>query len=134
MAAMVRYLVADVDRAVAFYVDHLGSSSSSRWAPAFARVGRDDLTVWLSGPELRGPADADGREPVAGRWNRFVLEVDDLASGSLPCRRPGCHSGNPFVTGPGGKQTSSRTGRQPIELSEPRRSRFPVPPFSKNYR
>jgi catechol 2,3-dioxygenase-like lactoylglutathione lyase family enzyme len=48
--ANVRYLVNDVDAALAFYVDALGFALVERWGPPFAMVRRDDLTLWLSGP------------------------------------------------------------------------------------
>jgi catechol 2,3-dioxygenase-like lactoylglutathione lyase family enzyme len=49
--AVVRYLVDDVDAAVAFYAGHLGFTLEQRMGPAFALVSRDDLTLWLSGPQ-----------------------------------------------------------------------------------
>ena len=49
--ATVRYLVADVDRSVAFYVGQLGFELKDQMGAAFARVGRDDLTLWLAGPQ-----------------------------------------------------------------------------------
>src|SRR6187549_1724826 len=48
--AIVRYLVADVDAAVAFYTKLLGFELVEQWGPPFAMVKRDDLTLWLSGP------------------------------------------------------------------------------------
>ena len=46
----------------------------------------------------------DGRQPVAGGWNRFVLEVDDLAARVEAMRDAGVTFRNAIVTGPGGKQ------------------------------
>jgi len=43
MAATVRYLVGDVERATAFYRDMLGFEVVEQMGAAFARVGRDDL-------------------------------------------------------------------------------------------
>src|SRR5262245_54635200 len=48
--ATIRYLVGDVDRSIAFYTRHLGFALDQRMAPAFARVSRDGLTLWLAGP------------------------------------------------------------------------------------
>ena len=105
MPATVRYLVADVDRAVAFYVEHLGFELVEQMGPAFARVRRDDLTVWLSGPASSAARPMpDGRQPIAGGWNRFVLEVDDLATRVDVMREVGVTFRNTIVTGPGGKQ------------------------------
>ena len=49
--AAVRYLVDDVDRAVAFYTTKLEFTLAERWGKAFAMVSRGDVTLWLSGPE-----------------------------------------------------------------------------------
>jgi catechol 2,3-dioxygenase-like lactoylglutathione lyase family enzyme len=65
-----RYLVDDLDAAVAFYVDHLGFTVREDWGPVVI-VARGDLEVWLSGPE----SSAAGY-PLPG--NRFVLDVSDL--------------------------------------------------------
>ena len=79
--AVVRYLVADVDVAVTFYTGMLGFELVEKWGPPFAMVRRDDLTVWLSGPGSSASRPlADGSKPVAGGWNRLVLETDDLES------------------------------------------------------
>ena len=103
--ATVRYLVADVDRAVAFYVDHLGFTLVEQMGAAFAQVRRDDLTLWLSGPASSAARPMpDGRQPAAGGWNRFVLEVDDLASRVDDMRQAGASFRNAIVTGPGGRQ------------------------------
>ena len=48
--ATIRYLVSDVDAALAFYVDMLAFELIERWGPPFAMVKRGDLTLWLSGP------------------------------------------------------------------------------------
>ena len=48
--ANVRYLVHDVDAALAFYTGPLGFELAERWGPPFAMVRRGDLTLWLSGP------------------------------------------------------------------------------------
>ena len=45
----VRYMVDDVDAAVAFYTTHLGFTLISSAAPAFADVSRGDLRLLLSG-------------------------------------------------------------------------------------
>ena len=46
----VRYMVDDVDAAVAFYTAHLGFTLISKTALAFADVARGDLRLLLSGP------------------------------------------------------------------------------------
>jgi len=79
--AVVRYLVTDVDVAVTFYTGMLGFEMVEQWGPPFAMIRRGDLTVWLSGPGSSASRPlADGSRPVAGGWNRLVLETDGLES------------------------------------------------------
>src|SRR5437016_14358138 len=79
--AAIRYLINDVDRAIRFYTQHLGFKLDQQMGPAFAYVSKEDLTLWLSGPQssAAGPMP-DGRRPEPGGWNRVGLEVDDLSS------------------------------------------------------
>ena len=75
----VRYIVHDVDAAVAFYTQRLGFSVELRPAPGFAVVSRGDLRLLLSAPTgLGGAAQPmpDGRKPEPGGWNRIQLQVD----------------------------------------------------------
>ena len=46
----VRYMVSDVEQAIAFYTDLLGFEVLSSAAPAFADVQRGNLRLLLSGP------------------------------------------------------------------------------------
>ena len=46
----VRYIVNDVDAAIAFYGQHLGFQTVMRPAPAFAMLSRGDLRLVLSAP------------------------------------------------------------------------------------
>jgi catechol 2,3-dioxygenase-like lactoylglutathione lyase family enzyme len=121
--ATVRYLVTDVDRSVAFYVGRLGFEKVEQMGTAFARVRRDDLTVWLAGPGSSAARPMpDGRQPIAGGWNRFVIEVDDLTSTVADLRAAGASFRNDIVTGPGGKQILvDDPDGNPIELFEARR-------------
>jgi catechol 2,3-dioxygenase-like lactoylglutathione lyase family enzyme len=101
----VRYLVDDVDAAVAFYTTHLGFNLLSSVLPAFADVARGDLRLLLSGPtSSAGRAMPDGRRPQAGGWNRFQLVVDDIAAEVTRLRAAGLRFRNDIVTGPGGSQ------------------------------
>ena len=103
--AVVRYLVDDVDAAVAFYTDNLGFTLQQQTGPAFAIVSRDDLSLWLSGPQSSAArAMPDGRRPEPGGWNRLVVEVDDLESKVEELKEVGLSFRNDVVTGPGGKQ------------------------------
>jgi catechol 2,3-dioxygenase-like lactoylglutathione lyase family enzyme len=118
----VRYMVDDVDRAVAFYTTHLGFTQLSNAAPAFADVVRGKLRLLLSGrTSSAGRPMPDGRQPGPGGWNRIHLLVDDIAAEVERLRAAGVTFRNDIVTGPGGKQilVDDPSGN-PIELFEPR--------------
>jgi catechol 2,3-dioxygenase-like lactoylglutathione lyase family enzyme len=103
--AVVRYLVADVDAAAAFYIDVLGFELVEKWGPPFAMVKRGDLTLWLSGPGSSASRPlADGSRPVPGGWNRLVLETDHLSALVEKLKRAGAGFRSEIVSGPGGKQ------------------------------
>lgn len=118
--AAVRYLVTDVDVAVAFYIDMLGFELVERWGPPFAMVKRGDLTLWLSGPGSSATRPlSDGSKPASGGWNRLVLETDDLVSLVEKLTQAGTPFRSEIVSGPGGKQilVNDPSGN-PIELFE----------------
>src|SRR4051812_30739407 len=72
----IRYMVEDVDSAVAFYTGHLGFTLLSNAAPAFADVARGELRLLLSGAtSSAGRPMPDGRRPAPGGWNRIQLIV-----------------------------------------------------------
>jgi catechol 2,3-dioxygenase-like lactoylglutathione lyase family enzyme len=121
--ATVRYLVTDVDRSVAFYVGQLGFEIIEQMGGAFARVKRGDLTLWLAGPQSSAARPMpDGRQPMSGGWNRFVIEVEDLAERVATLTATGVTFRNAIVTGPGGRQILAEDpDGNPIELFEPRR-------------
>ncbi len=123
MTSTVRYLVRDVDRSVAFFVEHLSFVLEERMGAAFARVRRNDLVLWLSGPTSSAARPMpDGRQPEPGGWNRFVIEVDDLAARVAAMRNAGVSFRNAIVSGPGGKQILvDDPDGNPIELFEARR-------------
>jgi len=117
----VRYMVDDVDAAIAFYTAHLGFKLLTRVAPAFADVTRGDLRLLLSGrTSSAGRAMPDGRQPVAGGWNRFQLVVDDIAAEVDRLRGVGVPFRNDIVRGPGGAQVLIEDpAGNPIELFQP---------------
>jgi len=103
----VRYIVDDVDAAIAFYTQRLGFSAELRPAPGFAIVSRGDLRLLLNAPT--GPGGAaqpmpDGRKPEpgggstayfasrrnAGQGKRFALQIYgsggilEITTGYLP--------------------------------------------------
>jgi catechol 2,3-dioxygenase-like lactoylglutathione lyase family enzyme len=121
----VRYIVDDVDAAIAFYCDNLGFTEVMHPAPAFAMLSRGDLRLTLSAPgggPGGGAAMPDGRLPEPGGWNRFALEVSDLAGMVDRLRGHGARFRNDIVTGVGGQQilVEDPSGN-PVELFEPTR-------------
>lgn len=121
--ATVRYLVRDVERAETFYVERLGFVVEQEMLPAFARIRRDDLTLWLAGPASSAARPMpDGSQPEPGGWNRFVIEVDDLAAVIEGLGADGAVFRNDVVRGPGGSQILIEDpDGNPIELFEGRR-------------
>jgi catechol 2,3-dioxygenase-like lactoylglutathione lyase family enzyme len=103
----VRYIVDDVEAAIAFYTERLGFEVVMRPAPPFAMLRRDDLRLLLSTPgggPGGGAAMPDGRLPEPGGWNRFQLEVEDLEARVEALRAAGATFRNDIVVGVGGKQ------------------------------
>jgi catechol 2,3-dioxygenase-like lactoylglutathione lyase family enzyme len=99
----VRYMVDDVDAAVAWYTNHLGFTILSNAAPAFADVALGSLRLLLSGPKSSaGRAMPDGDRPGPGGWNRIHLIVNDLPAEVARLRAAGVQFRNDIVTGPGG--------------------------------
>jgi catechol 2,3-dioxygenase-like lactoylglutathione lyase family enzyme len=121
----VRYIVNDVDAAIAFYCQHLGFHEDMHPAPTFAMLSRGDLRLTLSAPSGAGgggQAMPDGTRPEPGGWNRFSLEVPDLAATIEELRKAGVHFRNDLVTGVGGKQILlDDPSGNPVELFEPTR-------------
>jgi glyoxylase I family protein len=119
----VRYQVADVARAVAFYTEHLGFKAGHQQLPAFAAVSLGNLTVLLSGPGASGSRPLrDGRTQEPGGWNRVVLQVADLSAHVEALRQRGLRFRNEIEVGPGGKQIQLEDpDGNPIELFEPAR-------------
>jgi catechol 2,3-dioxygenase-like lactoylglutathione lyase family enzyme len=125
-SVQVRYIVNDVDDAIAFYCQHLGFHEDMHPAPMFAMLSRGDLRLVLSAPGGPGTPGGgsqpmpDGTRPAPGGWNRFAIEVSDLAATVEALRTAGAHFRNDIVTGVGGKQilVDDPSGN-PVELFEP---------------
>jgi catechol 2,3-dioxygenase-like lactoylglutathione lyase family enzyme len=121
----VRYIVDDVDDAIAFYCGRLGFHEDMHPAPTFAMLSRGDLRLVLSAPgggPGGGQAMPDGSRPAPGGWNRFALEVDDLAEMVETLRAQGAHFRNEIVDGVGGRQILlDDPSGNPIELFQPTR-------------
>ena len=121
IAVNVRYMVEDVDAAVAFYTTHFGFTLGSNMAPAFADVIRGPLRILLSGPtSSAGRPMPDGRKPGPGGWNRIHFIVDDIEAEVARLRAAGVRFRSEIVTGPGGKQiVLDDPSGNPIELFQP---------------
>jgi catechol 2,3-dioxygenase-like lactoylglutathione lyase family enzyme len=117
----VRYMVDDVEEAVAFYTTHFGFTVLNSFAPAFADVVRGNLRLLLSGPtSSAGRPMPDGRQPEPGGWNRIHLIVDDIAAEVERLWAAGLTFRNDIVTGPGGQQILLEDpAGNPIELFQP---------------
>jgi catechol 2,3-dioxygenase-like lactoylglutathione lyase family enzyme len=119
----VRYIVHDVDAAIAFYCENLGFTEMMHPAPAFAMLSRGDLRLVLSKPgggPGGGQAMPDGTMPEPGGWNRFSIEVPDLTAMVETLRSRGARFRNDIVSGVGGRQilVEDPSGN-PVELFEP---------------
>jgi catechol 2,3-dioxygenase-like lactoylglutathione lyase family enzyme len=119
----VRYIVDDVDAAIAFYRDNLGFTEIMHLAPAFAMLSLGDLRLVLSAPgggPGGGAAMPDGTLPAPGGWNRFSIEVSNLEETVGRLRAAGARFRNDIVTGVGGKQILVEDpSANPVELFEP---------------
>ena len=117
----IRYIVNDVDQAIRFYVDCLEFELEQQFGPAMAIVARNGLTLWLAGPTASASRPMpDGRKPVAGGWNRIVLEVKDLDAVVTRLHARGVVFRNKIMTGPGGRQiVCDDPSGNAIELFEP---------------
>ena len=119
----VRYIVTDIEAAITFYTKQLGFHLDMHPAPAFAMLSRGELRLVLSVPNpagVGGQPMPDGRQQQPGGWNRFAIQVDDLASLVASLRKSGAQFRNEIVTGVGGKQIILEDpSGNPIELFEP---------------
>jgi len=119
----VRYIVHDVEAAVSFYCRYLGFHEVMHPNPAFAMIERDDLRLVLSRPNPSaggGQPMPDGSQQEPGGWNRFAIEVKDLAATVAALRAEGVHFRNDVVVGVGGKQIIlDDSSGNPVELFQP---------------
>jgi catechol 2,3-dioxygenase-like lactoylglutathione lyase family enzyme len=118
-----RYIVHDVDAAIEFYTRQLGFTLEMHPAPAFAMLSLRDLRLVLNAPNAApggGQFMPDGTRPAPGGWNRFAIEVRDLAATVEALRKSGARFRNDIVNGVGGRQiiVEDPSGN-PIELFEP---------------
>jgi catechol 2,3-dioxygenase-like lactoylglutathione lyase family enzyme len=125
MAVSVRYIVDDVDAAIAFYTRQLGFHVEMHPGPGFASLVRGDLRLLVNTPGGGGGAGQampDGRRPEPGGWNRIQLEVEDLAGMVDTLKKEGARFRNDIVVGRGGNQILLEDpAGNAIELFEPPR-------------
>jgi catechol 2,3-dioxygenase-like lactoylglutathione lyase family enzyme len=120
----VRYIVDDVDKAIAFYSTHLGFTVDMHPAPGFAAISRGNLQLLLNKPGAggAGQAMADGQSPASGGWNRIQIEVEDLSAMVDHLKEEGATFRNEIVIGNGGKQVLIEDpAGNPVELFEAHR-------------
>jgi catechol 2,3-dioxygenase-like lactoylglutathione lyase family enzyme len=120
---MVRYIVNDVDAAIAFYTRHLGFSVTAQSGPHFAILARENLQLVLSPPKGPGGGSQpmpDGRRPEPGGWNRMIVRSSDLEGDVEALRKAEVKFRNDIVAGPGGRQVLLEDpSGNPVELFEP---------------
>ena len=106
LTAGVRYIVNDMDAAIAFYTRHLGFAVQMHPNPHFAVLDRDGLRLMFSTPTGPGggsqPAK-DGAKPQPGGWNRIQFQVKDLASEVDQLRKSGVPFRTDIITGVGAR-------------------------------
>ena len=122
-AVQVRYIVNDIDIAIAFYCSNLGFTELMHPAPSFAMLSLGDLRLALSKPG-GGPGGGqqmtDGTMPEPGGWNRFAIQVEDIEKVVERLARTGATFRNEIITGVGGKQCIlDDPFGNPIELFQP---------------
>ena len=115
----VRYIVDDVEAAVAFYTAHLGFTQGRNLAPAFAEVLRGNLRLLVSGAESSGARATPDTNSAPGR-NRIHLILDDFDGEVQKMRDAGVSFSSDVVEGPGGRQilVADPAGNL-VELFEP---------------
>jgi len=120
---MVRYIVNDVDAAIAFYTRHLGFQVAAQSGPHFAILTRDSLQLVLSPPSGPGGGSQpmpDGSRPEPGGWNRIIVKTSNLKQDVGVLEKAGVRFRNEIVAGPGGHQILlDDPSGNPVELFEP---------------
>lgn len=122
MTATVRYIVNDVDAAIAFYVEALGFHLDQRPAPGFATLSKGSLRLLLNRPGAGGAGKTLGESavPSPGGWNRFQIEFADLATVVDKLKSQGHRFRSEIIQGNGGKQILiDDPSGYPVELFEP---------------
>jgi predicted enzyme related to lactoylglutathione lyase len=106
-ALMVRYIVDDVDAAIAFYTKNLRFEVTAQSGPYFAILSRENMQLVLSPPKGPGGGSQpmpDGSKPEPGGWNRIIVRTSDLDGEVNALEKAGVSFRNEIVSGPGGRQ------------------------------
>ncbi|HET8749060.1 MAG TPA: VOC family protein [Ramlibacter sp.] len=122
-ALMVRYIVHDVDAAIAFYTRHFGFRVAGQSGPYFAILEKENLQLVLSPPKGPGGGSQpmpDGSRPEPGGWNRLIVKTGKLDAEVAGLKQAGVKFRNEIVSGPGGRQilVEDPSGNL-VELFEP---------------
>jgi predicted enzyme related to lactoylglutathione lyase len=117
----VRYIVTDVEAAIAFYTGLLGFQLDIHPAPGFARLSRNGFQLFLNQPEAGGAGQTTNEGvPAPGGWNRIQIEVEDLDQMVEALKNAGCHFRSEIITGNGGRQILvNDPSDNAVELFEP---------------
>ena len=126
-SVQVRYIVNDVDAAIKFYCEQLGFHEDMHPSPSFAMLSRGELRLVLSkpggGPGGGSQSMPDGTMPTPGGWNRFAIEVPDVATTVERLRKAGAQFRGDIIVGVGGNQAIVEDpAGNPVELFEPKRA------------
>lgn len=120
----VRYIVSNVENAIAFYTEKLGFRVDMHPAPGFAALSKDNMKLFLNQPGAGGAGQTmkDGAVPSPGGWNRFQIETDNLESFVSELKSKGASFRSEIIGGQGGKQAllQDPSGNL-IELFEPKK-------------
>jgi catechol 2,3-dioxygenase-like lactoylglutathione lyase family enzyme len=102
----IRYIVVNVEEAIAFYVEKLGFEVDMHPAPSFAALSKGSMQLFINQPGTGGAGQAlpDGSVPAPGGWNRFRLEVHDLPAKVRDLKNAGCSFRGETIIGRGGSQ------------------------------
>lgn len=75
----IRYIVDDVDEAVAFYQSYFDFQLEEQYGPAVAILERDGVELIVSGPSASASRPMpDGSAPASGGWARFQTGKEQL--------------------------------------------------------
>jgi len=121
----VRYMVKELDPAIAFYTQSLGFHLEQERRPNFAILSLGHLELVLSTPF--GPGGAakpmrDGSKAEPGGWNRIIINVDNLEEEVTRLQKAHVHFRNDIAKGPGGSEIlMDDPSGNPVELFQPAR-------------